>query len=139
MDSKVIVAVVVLLSSFDLVQGKNHLISQEGDFIIGQLLSMRKDSGRRKCADLDLETIIEVEAMVYSANKLNDENAKLRVGYDIIACTNSSEGQIRFATGKWFKKGGNISRVPVAIIADLDENDYISMSTDVKDSGNVLP
>ena len=139
MDSKVIVAVVVLLSSFDLVQGKNHLISQEGDFIIGQFLSMRKDSGRRKCADLDLETIIEVEAMVYSANKLNDENAKLRVGYDIIACTNSSEGQIRFATGKWFKKGGNISRVPVAIIADLDENDYISMSTDVKNSGNDLP
>ena len=142
MDSKVIVTVVVLLSSF----WKNSL-SQEGDFIIGQLLSMRKDSGRKKCAVPDLEKIIEVEAMVYSAEKLNAENAKLRVGYDIIdACANSSEGQIDFATGKWFKKGGNISRVPVAIIADLDESNYIEMSTmvqqfskRVENSGNGLP
>lgn len=146
MDFKVIVAVAVFLSSFDLAQAK-YPLRQEGDYIIGQLLSLRKDSGREKCAVLDLEKLIEVEALVYSAKKLNAENAKLRVGYDIIdACANSSEAKLDFATETWFKKGGNISRVPVAIITDLDENNYIAMATKVQrftkrveNSGNGLP
>lgn len=142
-----IIVIAVLWNSIFLVHGSFYL-QQPGEFIIGQVLSLHKSSDTSKCVELDLEKIIEVEALVYSANKINSENKDFRIGYDIVdACSVSKsepQAQLDFATRAWFENENNISRIPVAVITDLSHrSDFFFVANKVRlftdQSPNGLP
>ena len=118
MSLKTIVSVV--LFCFVVFVHSNVVLRQPGKFIIGQVLPFHKTtSNTSQCGELDLEKIIEVEALVYSVNKIKETNQGLDIGYDIIdAC---AEPQMLTAMDMWFQEGGNMSDVAVAIITDFNK------------------
>lgn len=135
MSMSVTTAIVSVLSfSLAFVHGK-FFLRQPGDFIVGQVIQSRKNSGSSKCIEFDAEKIIEFEALVYSVKKIK-ENMNINIGYDIVdACSGSgpdTRAQLEFATRTWFGNEANISHVPVAIIEDLEkESDYLFLATEV--------
>ena len=90
---------------------------QDGDVIIGQLLPVHQSSVGQKCEMPDLVSIIKLEALVYTAQRLSNEDDGLKIGYDIIdTCTRD---RLNSAIKRWFEDEKNNTRIPIAIITDL--------------------
>ena len=125
---------VTIFASFDLYQ--------PGDVIIGQLLPVYQSSGNLKCANPDLASVIKVEALIYAANRLTNENDKLKIGYDIIDTCSETTPRARqnFAMKKWFQDAKNISSIPVAIITDLnDQREFYTLASERPRYGKHMP